>query len=119
MLFTAPDESCWVGVLRLALRVPGSRSLKEKRKPVAQIRDRLRSRHNLSVAEIGHLEDHSRSILAIALVANDQRLIRSMLDQIIHDVGSWRNALVEDSSITIQRPEDVNLQSQYAEWNKD
>ena len=119
MIFAAPDESCWVGVLRLSLRFPGSRSLKEKRKPVAQIRDRLRSRKNLSVAEIGHLEDHSRSILAIALVANDQRLVRSILDQIVHDVASWRNALIEDSSITIQRPEDGNLESQYAGWNKD
>ena len=119
MLFTAPDESCWVGVLRLALRIPGARSLKEKRKPIAQIRDRLRSKKNLSVAEVGHLEDHSRSVLAIALVANDQRLIRSRLDQIVHDVGSWRNALIEDSSITIQRSGDVSLESQYAEWNED
>lgn len=119
MLFTAPDESCWVGVLRLALRVPGSQSLKEKRKSVAQIRDRLRSRKNLSVAEIGHLDDHSRSILAIALVANDQRLIRSTLDRITHEVGSWRSALIEDSSITIQRQGDVDLESQYDEWNKD
>ena len=119
MFLPAPDESCWVGFLRLALRVPGSRSLKEKRKPIAQIRDRLRSRKNLSVAEVGHLEDHSRSILAIVLVANDQRFIRSTLDQIIHDVGSWRGALIEDTSITVQRPGDVNLQSQYDDWNKD
>ena len=119
MLFTAPDESCWVGVLRLALRVPGSRSLKEKRKPIAQIRDRLRARKNISVAEVGHLEDHSRCILAVAMVANDQRFIQSSLDQIIHDVGSWRGALIEDSTITIKRPEDVTLESQYDEWNKD
>ena len=104
MLFPAPDESCWVGVLRFALRVPGSRSLKEKRKPIAQIRDRLRSRRNVSVAEIGHLEDHSRSILAVTMVANDQRFVRSTLDQLVHDVGTWRGALIEDASITVDRP---------------
>jgi len=119
MLFTAPDESCWGGVLRLSLRIPGARSLKETRPPSAQRTAGRRSRKNLSVAEVGHLEDHSRSILAIALVANDQRLIRSILDQIVHDVGAWRNALIEDSSITIQRPGDASLESQYAEWNKD
>ncbi len=119
MLFSAPDESCWVGVLRLALRVPGSRSLKEKRKPIAQIRDRLRSRQNISVAEIGHLEDHSRAILAIAMVANDKRFIQSALDRITHDVGSWRGAIIEDASITIERPGDAGLESQYDDWNKD
>lgn len=118
MLLRAPDESCWVGVLRLALRVPGSHSLKDKRKSVAQVRDRLRSRKNLSVAEIGHLEDHSRAILAVAMVGNDQRFIRSALDRVVHDVGSWRAALIEDTSIQVQRPGDASFESQYDEWKK-
>ena len=113
MSFAAPDESCWVGVLRFSLRVPGSRSLKEKRKPIAQIRDRLRSRKNVSVAEIGHLEDHSRAILAVAMVSNDQRFIRSALDQIVHDVGTWRGALIEDASITVERPGHAFQESRY------
>ena len=115
MFLQAPDESCWVGVLRLALRVPGSRSLKDKRKSVAQVRDRLRSRKNLSVAEIGHLEDHSRAILAVSLVGNDQRFIRSALDRIVHDVGTWRSALIENTSISVQRPGDAGSESQYDE----
>ena len=118
MLLRAPDESCWVGVLRLALRVPGSRSLKDKRKSVAKVRDRLRSRKNLSVAEIGHLEDHSRAILAVATVGNDQRLIRSTLDRIVHDVSTWRGALIEDTSIEVQRPGDASFESQYDEWKQ-
>lgn len=113
MLLQAPDESCWVGVLRPALRVPGSRSLKDKRKSVAQVRDRLRSRKNLSVAEIGHLEDHSRAILAVSLVGNDQRFIRSALVRIPHDVGTWRSALVDNTSISGQRPGDAGFESQY------
>ena len=56
------------------------------------------------MAEIGHLEDHSRSILAVTMVANDQRFVRSTLDLLIHDVGTWRGALIEDASITVDRP---------------
>ena len=41
-----------MGVLRLTLRVPGSRSLKEKRKAVAQVRDRLRAKKTFSVSAI-------------------------------------------------------------------
>jgi uncharacterized protein YlxP (DUF503 family) len=75
----------------------------------------LRSRKNLSVAEIGHLEDHSRAILAVSLVGNDQRFIRSALDRIVHDVGTWRSALIENTSITVERPGDAGLESQYDE----
>ena len=116
MLFQAPDESCWVGVLRLSLRVPGSRSLKDKRKSVAQVRDRLRAKKNLSVAEIGHLEDHTRAVLAVAMTSNDQRLLQSTLDRVAHDVSTWRSAIVEDSTIQINRPWDVSLKNQYDEY---
>ena len=113
MIFQAPDESCWLGVLRLSLRIPGSQSLKDKRRAVGQIRDRLRSKKNLSVAEIGHLEDHHHAVLAVALVANDQRFIRSALDKIAHEVSTWRSALVEDATIQVNRPGDDSAQNQY------
>ncbi|MAY80319.1 MAG: hypothetical protein CL930_05970 [Deltaproteobacteria bacterium] len=116
MFLPAPDESCWIGLLRLGLRVPGSRSLKDKRRAVSQIRDRLRARHNLSVSETGHLEDHGRAILCIALVANDRRFVQSVLDGIAHEVGQWRAALVENASVVTFRPGDESDESQYDEW---
>ena len=111
MYFSAPDESTWIGVLRLVLRVPGSRSLKEKRRAVNQVRDRLRSRHSVSVAEVGHLEDHQRAVLVVAMVANDQRFIQSALDGITHEVSTWRSALIDDASVTTLRPWDELPQS--------
>jgi hypothetical protein len=112
----APDESCWIGVLRLVLRVPGARSLKDKRRAVAQIRDRLRARKNLSVAETGHLEDHQHAILSVAMVANDQRFVRSQLDQVAHAVSSWRAALVVDATIQANRPWDAAPENQYDDF---
>jgi uncharacterized protein len=104
MRFEAPDESIWVGVLRMVLVVPGSRSLKDKRRAVNQVRDRVRSRYELSVAEVGHLDDHLRAVMAVAMVSSDQRLIQSTLDGIAHDVQSWGNAMVEEQSVDIARP---------------
>ena len=49
---------------------------------VAQYRDRLRAKKNLSVAEIGHHDEHGSAIMAVASVSNDQRLLRSVLDQV-------------------------------------
>ena len=105
-----------MGVLRLSLRIPGSRSLKEKRKAIAQVRDRLRAKKNLSVAEIGHLEDHDRAIMAVVFASNDSLVVRSALDRIAHEVSTWRSALVEHTHIQINRPWDDSLQNQYDDF---
>ncbi len=106
MYLPAPDESVWVGVARLVLAVPGSRGLKDKRRAVHQVRDRLRARRNISIAEVGHLDDRSRAVLAISMVGNDARFVQGALDSLIHEVGSWRVALVESASVDLWRPFD-------------
>ncbi len=105
MYLPAADESIWVGVLRLALVVPGSRSLKDKRRAVAHVRDRLSSRDHLSVAEVGMLDDHVRAVLAVAMVSNDQRYLRSTLDALAHEVEGWGRVLVEGRELFVQRPD--------------
>lgn len=113
MFFPAPDESTWIGVLRLGVKVPGSRSLKDKRKAVSQIRDRVRSKKNFSIAEVGHLEDHTRAVLSVAMVANDQRFVQSALDQLAHEVSTWRSALVEQATVLVVPMKDDMAKSQY------
>ena len=100
----APDESIWIGVLRLVLVVPGARSLKDKRRDVARVRDRLRARHNLSVAEVGHLDSPDRAVLAATLVSNDAVGLRSVLDRLAHEVESWMPAQIAQRSVMIFRP---------------
>ena len=104
MYFPAPDESIWVGVARLVLVVPGARSLKDKRRAVAAVRDRLKARRNVSVAEVGHLEDHTRAVVAVSMVGNDARFVRSALDALVHEVGGWNAALIEAADVTVMRP---------------
>ena len=116
MFFAAPDESSWVGVLRIGVYVAGSRSLKEKRKSVAQIRDRIRGKKNFSVAEVGHLDDHQRSVLTVALVANDQRFVQSALDQLAHEISTWRSATVEQVTVMVSPVKDELAKTQYDEF---
>lgn len=112
MFLPAPDEDIWVGVLRLGLVVPGSRGLKDKRKAVAQLRDRLRARHNLSVAEVGHLDSTLRSVVAIAMVGNDPRFLRSALDALRADIQGWSMALIDEADVEIHRPYDEGPERQ-------
>lgn len=106
MLFLAPDEDTWVGVLRLQLQIPGSRSLKDRRRAVAHVRDRLRARGGLSVAEVGHLHDHGAAVLAVATVSHDATEVRRALDRIAHEVEQWGRAIVTARDVRMFRPFD-------------
>ena len=63
------------------LALPGCASLKEKRSVVRSLKDRLRSKFNVSVAETGLQDVLDRAVLTVALVASDGRLAESMLDK--------------------------------------
>ena len=103
MFLAAPDEAIWTGVLRLSLEVPGSRSLKDKRGPLHRVRDRLRARRNLSVAEVGHLDHRSRAVLAVAGVSRDPARLRATLDGVRRDVVAWGGVHVVDAAVEILR----------------
>ena len=62
-----------VGVLSLELSLPGCSSLKEKRSVIRSIKDRLRHRYNVSVAETAYQDVKTRAELTVALVATDGR----------------------------------------------
>jgi uncharacterized protein len=70
-----------VASLTWELTLPGCSSLKEKRSVVRSLRDRLRAKFNVSVAETDFQDVHTRAQLAIALVATDARFAESVLEK--------------------------------------
>lgn len=101
MYLPAPDEQIRIGVLRLSVRIPGSRSLKDRRRALLGLRDRVAARHHAALAEVGHLEDHDRAILAVALVANDARVLQSRLDAIRAEADARGDLLILDAATEI------------------
>ena len=101
MYLPAPDEQLLVGVLRMVLRMPGSRSLKDRRQAVQALRDRVQTRHRAAFAEVGHLEAHDAAVVAVSLVGNDGRLLRARLDSIRADVEQVAEAHLTESSIQV------------------
>ena len=59
-------------VIQIRIRIPHSHSLKEKRKVVKSLKERLRLRFNVTVAEIGDLEKWQTVTLALAMFSNDR-----------------------------------------------
>ena len=101
MYLPAPDESLLVGVLRLALRIPGSRSLKDRRRVVASLRDRVIARHRAAFAEVGHLESHDAAVVAVTVVGNEARALRARLDTIRSDIELTADAHVTSVNVWI------------------
>lgn len=83
-----------VGVLALDLYIPGPRSLKEKRYVLRKIIDRVRNQFNVSIAETGFNDLWQRSGLGVTMVANERRVIESILSQVPRLIDSWGEAQV-------------------------
>lgn len=74
-----------IGACKVRLRILGARSLKEKRKVLKSMKDRL-LRMNLSVSEVDDNDKWQAATLGIALVSNDAAFINSVLDKIVLEI---------------------------------
>lgn len=83
-----------VAALTWELSLPGCSSLKEKRSVVRSLKDRLRNKFNVSVAETGLQDVHSRARITMALVASDGRLAEAMLDKADRFVQEHARAVI-------------------------
>ena len=70
-----------VGVIGWEIQVFDARSLKEKRKVVKSLKDRLRNRLNVSVAETAHQDLWQRAEITACVVATDRRGAEALLEK--------------------------------------
>ncbi|MBW3554081.1 MAG: DUF503 domain-containing protein [Gemmatimonadetes bacterium] len=70
-----------VGVIGWDIQVYDAQSLKEKRAVVKSLKERLKSRLNVSVAETGHQDLWQRAELTACVVATDRRGAEAILDR--------------------------------------
>ncbi|UCF44542.1 MAG: DUF503 domain-containing protein [Planctomycetota bacterium] len=72
-----------VGVLTAQLHMQGITSLKQKRSIVKGLIGRLKSRFNISIAEVDHQDNKTFAVVAVAIVSNDTRFIDQQFDAVI------------------------------------
>ena len=80
-----------IGVLQLELSIGDAMSLKDKRRVVKSLKDRIAHGHNVSIAEVGALDAHRRSILGIAMVSNDRAYVEGALSKLVDFVRTVGN----------------------------
>lgn len=91
-----------IGVCTLHLRLLESHSLKEKRRVIKSIKDRIRNKFNVSIAEIDKLDKWQWSTLGVACVSNDARLTNSTLSNIVDFINRTHTVELVDYEIEIQ-----------------
>ena len=70
----------YVTVCRLTIGLPGSHSLKDKRKTVRSISDRLRHRFKISVAEVDSQDAWQRAVIGFSAVSYSERIARDIIE---------------------------------------
>lgn len=80
-----------VGVLTIELHVEDSHSLKDKRHVVKSLKDRLRSKFNVAVAEIDGMNTWQWSVIAATTVSADrshcEKMLRAVEDECASQLG--------------------------------
>jgi uncharacterized protein YlxP (DUF503 family) len=90
-----------VGVLQLEVSITDAMSLKDKRRVVLSLKDRIAHGHNVSIAEVGALDEHRRSILGVAMVSNDARYVEGALSKLVDFVRTVPQVTLLDYKIEL------------------
>lgn len=88
-----------VVAMEVSIRIPGSRSLKDRRQVVRAMLDGARRRFEVSAAEVGGQDTWQRATLGFAVVASDARVARETVDAIDRFVWSHPEIEVVDVDV--------------------
>lgn len=88
-----------IGVLTLELHIEGALSLKDKRHTVKSLKDRLRSKFNVAVAEIGYQDLWQRSLVSAVTVSGDHAYAEEVLQRVEREASSILGGALVGSSV--------------------
>ncbi|MCJ7457441.1 MAG: DUF503 domain-containing protein [candidate division Zixibacteria bacterium] len=90
-----------VGICTIELHLPESGSLKSKRQILKRIKDRIRNRFNVSLAEVENNDLWQRTTLGVAAVANQGKFVNQILSQVMEHLQTESGIVVLDYSMEI------------------
>ncbi|MCK5033159.1 MAG: DUF503 domain-containing protein [Calditrichia bacterium] len=88
-----------VGVLTVELVIYTSSSLKEKRFVVKSIKDKLKNKFNVAIAEVDFLEKWQRAKLGIVTVGNEYSHVENSMQKIFVYLDNWNEFEIINHSI--------------------
>ena len=77
-----------IGVVTLEIVLQNSHSLKDKRHVVKSLKDRLRAKFNVSVAEIDYQDLWQRAVVAAVTVSSDRGFAEKVLQSVEEEAAA-------------------------------
>ncbi len=90
-----------VGILQVELTIQDALSLKDKRRVLRSIKDKLSHDFNISIAEVESQDRYREAVLGISMVGNDGTFVRSCLDKIVYRLRYFRGAVLVDYHVDL------------------
>ena len=88
-----------VGVLTLELRLEDSHSLKDKRHVVQSLKDRLRGKFNVAVAEIEYQDLWQRAAVAAVTVSPDRTHAEKVLQSVEDEAAAMLGGSLAETTV--------------------
>jgi len=89
-------------VSKIELRIPQASSLKDKRRVVKGLKDRIWSKFRASISEIDRQNRAQEAVLGLVYVSNDKPLLESIMNKIINLVETSYPGLLHTYEYTVE-----------------
>ncbi len=91
-----------VGVLKIELLIDESRSLKDKRKVVKSITEKVRNKFkNVSISEVDSNDLWQKAVLGVCVITNEGPFANSVLDQVLNYIQTITICRIFNNNIEI------------------
>ena len=88
-----------IGYGWIVLRIPASGSLKAKRSVLNKVIKRVQNEFNVSIAQVGQLDDHQFARIGFAMTGNESRFISGKVDHLLRFIEELNVADVIDTKV--------------------
>ena len=90
-----------VGLLTLELHLAEAQSLKEKRQVLRSLKDRLRAKYNVAVAELDFEDTWQRSVVGVVTVSNEEQHVEEALQKVLEEAERSLGPLLVSHSVDL------------------
>ena len=90
-----------VGLLTLELHMADAQSLKDKRQVLRSLKDKLRGKFNVAVAELDHHDVWQRSVVGVVTLANEEKHVREVLQKVLDEADEILGSSLINQAIEI------------------
>jgi len=90
-----------VGLLTLELHIQHAQSLKDKRQVLRSLKDRLRAKFNVAVAELEYHDTWQRSVVGIVTISSEAHHVEESLQQVLAEADNILGPLLTSHTVEV------------------